>query len=150
MPISEALLEVREYAGAGYMPLIDFGAWRVAVMRFADTLAPAKLDTMQRHNETDEVFVLLMGRCILFIGEGGERLDNIHAADMAPLKLYNVKKGVWHTHALSPDASVLIVENRDTSSQNSTMITLDAAQKQKLVKLAGQLGQGIAGADGHP
>ena len=49
---------------------------------------------MQRHNETDEVFVLLCGRCILFIGEGDEKVKAVHAQDMQPFKIYNVKKSV--------------------------------------------------------
>jgi hypothetical protein len=54
---------------------------------------------------------------------------------MEPLKLYNVKRGSWHTHTLSPDATVLIVENRDTATLNSPEITLDDEQRAKLIKL---------------
>ena len=94
---------------------------------------------MQRHDETDEVFVLLAGRCILFLGEGDERVAQIHAQDMQPLKLYNVKRGCWHTHTLSQEATVLIVENRDTLSSNSPEIPLDAAQKERIAALTRQL-----------
>jgi len=139
MPVPESLLEIRTYAGSGYMPLIAYGSWRVAVLRYADTLLPSSLDAMQRHDETDEVFVLLAGRCILFLGEGTERVSAIHAQDLALLKLYNVKKGCWHTHTLSPDATVLIVENQDTSASNSTRVALDSAQQEKIVRLASQL-----------
>ena len=139
MSIPESLLEIREYAGVGYQPLIDYEAWRVAVLRFINELLPQNLTKMQRHNETDEVFVLLSGRCILFIGAGDEHVTAIHAQDMEPLKLYNVRRRAWHTHALSADATVLIVENRDTSSNNSTEITLDEAQRRKLVELTDRL-----------
>ena len=74
---------------------------------------------MQRHNETDEVFVLLEGRCILFIGKGKETITSITAVDMVPRKLYNVRRGVWHSHTLNNEASVLIVENSDTTVKNS-------------------------------
>jgi hypothetical protein len=139
MTIPESLLEIREYAGAGYQPLIDYEAWRVAVLRFIDELLPQNLVNMQRHNETDEVFVLLSGRCILFIGAGDEHVTTIHAQDMEPLKLYNVRRHSWHTHTLSADATVLIVENRDTSSDNSTEIALDEAQRGKLVEWTDRL-----------
>lgn len=139
MSIPESLLEIREYAGAGYRPLIDYETWRVAVLRFIDGLLPQNLANMQRHNETDEVFVLLSGRCILFIGAGDERVTAIHAQDMEPLKLYNVRRQSWHTHTLSADATVLIVENRDTSSDNSTEISLDEAQRRKLIELTDHL-----------
>jgi len=139
MVISETLLEVREYAGEGYQPLIDFEAWRVAILRFHPELLPHNLDTMQRHDETDEVFVLLTGRCILFLGEGTDEVAGIFAQDMEPLKLYNVKRGAWHTHTLSDDASVLIVENRDTTLDNSPRVALNDQQRAELVRLTNAL-----------
>ena len=139
MSVPETLLEIREHTGTGYLPLIDYDAWRVAVLRYIDELLPQDLAKMQRHLETDEVFVLLNGRCILFLGEGDERVSNIHAQDMEPLKLYNVKKRGWHTHTLSKDAAVLIVENRDTASSNSAETTLDKEQRKRLMELTGQL-----------
>lgn len=133
--IPEKLLEVTGYSGEGYRPLIDYGQWRVAILRYIDELLPKHIGKMQRHAETDEVFVLLSGRCILFLGEGKESVGAIYAHDMQPLKLYNVKRGTWHTHTLSEDAVVLIVENRDTTSNNSPEIELNATQQQQLVEL---------------
>ncbi len=94
---------------------------------------------MQRHNETDEVFVLLQGRCILFVSEGRETACGIHAADLEQGKVYNVKKAVWHTHTLSRDAKVLVVENRATTYDNSPFTPLTAIQQQHLVRLAKSL-----------
>jgi hypothetical protein len=135
MAIDETLLEIRSYQEEGYKPLIDYGEWRVAILRYIDELRPEELDKMQRHDETDEVFVLLEGRCILFIGAGGESVSEIYAQDMEPLKLYNVKRSCWHTHTLSENATVLIVENRDTTEHNSPEIVLNPAQRARLVEL---------------
>ena len=128
MTIPTTLLEIHQYSEEGYKPLIDYGAWRVAILRYIDELLPENISKMQRHNETDEVFVLLKGRCILFIGEGDERIAQIYAEDMKPLKLYNVKRSCWHTHTLSEGTTVLIIENRDTSSNNSPEIDLTPLQ----------------------
>jgi hypothetical protein len=138
-PVSEKLLEVRDHHKEGYRPVIDYGAWRVAVLNFSDELRVENLTTMQRHNETDEVFVLLKGRCILFLGEGTEAVTAVHAVDMQPNKIYNVKKAVWHTHTLSRDAMVLIVENRDTAFGNSPFCSLADGQRQAIVELAERL-----------
>jgi len=135
--VAEDLLEVRAYDGEGYLPLIDYGAWRVAVLRYTPDLEADRLDTMQRHDETDEVFVLLTGRCMLFLGEGETEIGAIHGVDMAPLKLYNVKRGTWHTHTLDRDATVLIVENVDTVIANSPQEALSAHQRRQIVALAG-------------
>ena len=131
----EQLLEVKSYDGEGYLPLIDYGAWRVAVLRYIDELEADRLDKMQRHNETDEVFVLLAGKFMLFLGEGDETIGAIHGVDLEPLKLYNVKRGTWHTHTLDRDATVLIVENRDTVSANSPEKMLSVDQQRQIVKL---------------
>ena len=135
MTIANTLLEIREYNGEGYKPLVDFGEWRVAVLRYIDELLPHNIEKMQRHDETDEVFVLLEGRCILFIGEGDQEITKIHAQEMEPLKLYNVRRLCWHTHTLSKDAVVLIVENLDTAQHNSPEILLDLKQKAMLESL---------------
>ena len=136
MEIPETLLEIRSYTGEGYRPLIDFGDWRVAILRYIDELLPERLTHMQRHDETDEVFVLLAGRCILYLGEGGARVDAIRAIDMEPLKLYNVKRSAWHTHTLSEDATALIVENCDTTDTNSPQVPFDPAQRADVARLA--------------
>jgi len=141
MSISESLLEIREYNGIGYQPLIDYGEWRVAILRWHDDMLPENIEKFQRHNETDEVFVLLNGKCILFIGDGSDQLTEIHAVDMQPLKLYNVKRGTWHFHTVSDDAVILIVENCDTTSANSTDVILSETQKARLIELTRALWQ---------
>jgi ureidoglycolate hydrolase len=137
MVISEKLLEIRDYHGEGYLPLIDFGAWRVAVLRaLPQLLDPRLLDQMERHNETDEVFVLLAGACTLLLGTGDAEIKEIVAVKMEPLKLYNIKRAVWHTVMLTQDATVLIVENQDTTRDNSSYLTLTPAQREQLVAAA--------------
>jgi len=139
MPIDPELLEVRDYAGPGYRPLVDYGAWRVALLNYIDELLSERLDSMQRHDQTDEVFVLLAGRCLLFLGEGEGAVRQIFAEDMQPQKLYNVRRGAWHTHTLSRDACVLIVENCDTTNANSPRVPLSEAQRRQIVELTRQL-----------
>lgn len=137
--LPESLLEVREHHAPDYKPLIDFQSWRVALMNYAPDLVPEKIHKLQKHIETDEVFVLLAGRCILFLGEGEERVTEVHAVDMEPFKLYNVKRGVWHSHTFSTDAKVLIVENRDTTDANSPFVELSGDQREQVVKLTKKL-----------
>jgi hypothetical protein len=137
--ISESLLEIRDYTGEGYQPLIAYGAWRVAILRYIDELLPQHIGKVQRHDATDEVFVLLGGRCILFIAEGTDRVEGIHGEDMQPLKLYTIKRGTWHTHTLDQEATVLIIENDDTGPINSPEIELTAEQHVRLSTLTHEL-----------
>ncbi len=128
--IDPRLVEVSEYRGEGYRPLVDYGEWCVAILRNIDELAPENITFLERHNETDEVFVLLEGRCILLIGDGEE----IHAVEMEPHKLYNIKRGVYHSHTLSEDATVLVIENRDTGDWNSERMELTEGQREMILR----------------
>ena len=133
--MNTSLLHIHHHEGVGYAPLVDFEGWRVAVLNYSPDLLPENLTRMQRHNETDEVFVLLQGRCILFTGEGADEVSRIYAEDLQPNQVYNVKQAVWHTHTLSCDAKVLVVENRDTTYDNSPFIALTKGQQQEIVRL---------------
>ncbi len=125
-------IEVSSYQGEGYLPMIDYETWRVAILRYCEELEVQNLATMQKHVETDEVFVLLEGNCVLFTGGNETSIGEIAAIAMEPLQLYNVKKGTWHTHTLDHAATVLIVENRDTNATNSPTDRLTSAQIEQL------------------
>lgn len=137
MTLDERFLEVKEFLGEGYQPCVDFGRWRVAVLRYIEELHPENIDALERHNETDEVFVLLAGKCVLLIGDGDTKDQAVHPVDMDPGKIYNIKKGVYHSHALSRDALVLIVENRDTGATNSDRLFLTEEHREEIRSLSG-------------
>ena len=136
MDINSNLLEIKEYTEEGYSPVIDYESWRVAILNYCRELLPENITKMQKHNESDEVFVLLKGEFILYIADGENTIENITAAKLEPLKMYNVKKGVWHTHTLSKDAMVLIVENVDTDVFNSPEIELNLNERNKIIQLS--------------
>ena len=55
---------------------------------------------MKRHNNTDEIFVLLFGRAVMLTMEDGR----IQSQELEQGKAYNVQKGTWHYLAVSADA----------------------------------------------
>lgn len=138
--MNQNCLEVCEHLGEGYQTLIAYGEWRVAILRYIDELLPEKITYLERHCDTDEVFVLLEGRASLLLAGNEPVFQEITAWEMAPRKLYNVKQDVWHGILLSEDASVLIVENRDTCEENSQYFFLSPEQCQQVIAL-GQSGQ---------
>lgn len=133
MDIDERHLEIKQYDDEGYMPLIDFQSWRVAVLNYCEELEPQNISKFQRHDESDEVFVLLNGNCTLFIADGKDDIGTIYPKPMEPLKLYNIKKSTWHSHTLSKDAVVLIIENANTCLSNSPEIYLSENNKKSLL-----------------
>lgn len=135
-------IEVTEFQKEGYKPLVEYEGWKVAVLRFCDDLLPENVRTMQKHLFTDEVFVLLSGNFVLYEAGDGELPGIVEAVNLEPYKLYNVKKGVWHNHTMTPDGTVLIVENQETqdTEDNSPIRPLNEEQKAKLCRLCKELG----------
>lgn len=135
MPEKSMDIEISEYTEPGYSPVVDYESWRVAILNDIDELEVPNLKTMQKHLLSDEVFVLLKGSCTLFTGGNGTEIGKIQSTTLEPCKCYNVKAGVWHTHTLSPDSSVLIVENQNTCDENSPTVQMLEAQIEELRSL---------------
>lgn len=144
MSIDSNLLKISQYTGPGYAPQIDFETWRIAILNYCEAVRPESINQMQRHDLSDEVFVLLRGHCLLIIGAGDQTIDKIYFEELQPYKLYNVKRGIWHNHILSQDASVLIVENQNTSDKNSPQIMLNDHQRSEIVRSSGYFAQDAA------
>ena len=137
--IPPSLLEIRKSNSPGYQVLVASPLWRVAMLSASPESTADDRVIFQRHDETDEVFILMQGRCILFLGEGDGIVSNLYAVDLKPFTAYNVKKRTWHTHILSPDARIIIVENQDTSQANSPRVELTADQHTEIKLLVQQL-----------
>ena len=129
------LVDIKEFRGSGYKPLVVFEEWRVAVLRFLDELLPENINRMERHILTDEVFILTEGQATLIIGGCGSAVDQVSLLEMKTSDFYNVKKGVWHAIVMSKDAHVVIVENDSTSEDNSEYCNLTSDQKGTLRSL---------------
>lgn len=104
-------LEVYEWAGEGYKPLLFSEGWQVALLNWESLFDRMNLNEIERHNESDEAFVLLKGKAaILTRPEGGE----LKVSEMKHGTIYNVPCRVWHNFLATRDVQFLIVENRDT------------------------------------
>lgn len=136
--MNQKMLEFFDYNGPGYKPMLDYGAWRVAYLRYCDEYMPKNVTRLERHIETDEVFVLLNGHAILFFGRGEAGVKRLHSQVMTPGKIYNVRRKVWHAVIVSKDANILIVENNDTGDVNTEFFTLDDFQRGWIVETARQ------------
>lgn len=128
-------IEIIQFPEEGYHPLMHYKEWRVAVLKFCPDLLLENIKTMQKHLETDEVFVLLKGSCTLFLAGDGEQIGTPEKVELKPGRIYNVKKGFWHNHIMSEEGEVLIIENEDTSDENSPIKQLDKEQVRKLHNL---------------
>ena len=106
-------IEIFEHGGTGYCPCMHYGEWRVAIANFGEHFDKEKYEYLERHMQTDEVFVLLDGEATLISGK------EFSETKMEKGKIYNVKKGAWHALNMSRDTKVLIVENHNTTRENT-------------------------------
>lgn len=112
-------IEIYDYFGPDYKTVMSFEGWRVAYLNYGEKFNDETIVRIERHNETDEVFLLLEGEATLIIGENMEKIP------MQLHKVYNVPKGVWHHVMPCKNSRILIVENENTGIDNTEYIYLD-------------------------
>ena len=112
-------IDVYDYTGDNYMTVMRYDKWRVAYLNHGDRFVEENFHKVERHMETDEVFVLLEGEATLIIGE------ELNKIEMEKNKVYNIPKGVWHHIFTKEGTKVLIVENEDTCDENSEFMLIN-------------------------
>lgn len=103
-------LQTLRWDDEGYAPLVFSNGWQTAILNWEPGAEVDAVYRVERHNLTDEVFVLWKGSGALVIAEP----DSLQVVDAEPGVIYNVTVGTWHTVIASQDSSWIIVENRDT------------------------------------
>jgi ureidoglycolate hydrolase len=123
---SSDLVETGSCFEQKFMPVITIGEWRVAVLRQCGKVYPQCIQQVERHNETDEVFILTVGKADLIIvaEKNGQFIPFVNPMELNVA--YNVKRSVWHHVVLSEDAHIFLFEKADTTTENSDYMTLDA------------------------
>ena len=111
-------LDIIEYGGKDYKRLVNGAKWTLATLNYAARFDEANFAQLERHNQTDEAFVLLSGEATLLVGAEVARVR------MEPLKYYNVRAGVWHHIFVTPGTRVLVAENADTSLANTDYLDI--------------------------
>ena len=67
MTISKELLEIGQFFDDGYKPVLDFHGWRVAMLRYGEFVDAKDLHQVERHRNTNEVFILTVGQADLIL-----------------------------------------------------------------------------------
>ncbi len=103
------IIEKSLHLGQGFKVMTEFEGWKIGILRYSERFS--RFSEMERHLKTDEAFVLICGSAVLYTDK--EKIDMEIGA------VYNVPVGVWHHVVVSEDASVIVVENKDTSKENT-------------------------------
>ncbi len=128
-------IESAEYKDGGLLRVYENEKWMVGIKNWKPANDIEGIDCLERHNGTDELFVLLAGSCtLLFANEKGGGME-IDAEVMEPLKLYKIPRSLWHNTVTKKDTKLLLVEDSSTSSKNSDVVLLDQAQLARVREL---------------
>ena len=103
------MIEISAQTAEGFKVMAEYGEWKVGMLHYNARFS--RLGEMERHLLTDEVFVLMSGVATLYT-------DN-ETVEMEPYAVHTVPVGVWHHIVVSEDANVVVVENRNTSIENT-------------------------------
>ncbi len=124
-------VEFYRYEEVGYQKLFSFNSWRIAILNYIEELEPQNIEYLECHKLTDEAFILLEGEAVIFIFED----DKIVPYKLNKNEVCNIKAGVYHTHILSEDCKLLIVEEESTSYENSHRIYINEEQRKQIEKV---------------
>lgn len=123
-------MKIQEFAfeGEGLTRVFENEKWMVGIKNWKPANDITGIDCLERHNKTDELFVLLAGRCtLLYANEVDGKLE-IGAVEMQPMKVYNIPATLWHNTVTQKDTKMILVEDSSTGMANSDVLPLDAAQ----------------------
>ena len=126
-----AALEIHNWHGAGYCPLVFSDDWQLALLNWEPSFSLENLGEIERHVASEEVFVLVHGRALLFVFDAAGQLAS---SDMQPGVVHNVLRGSWHNLLATPDASWVIVEKRDTHLHDTHLRQMVTEERQALLE----------------
>lgn len=119
------LVQVGASFAQTYAPVLEFEGWRVAMLRCNDAVAPTNFTRVERHWNTNEVFILTAGAADLIIldrsdEERGQDVPIRYFVEhMRPSVAYNVGQSVWHHVVMTQDAHIVLIEKADTGLATS-------------------------------
>ncbi len=107
-------MDIFTYTGEDFKAVLESGEWKIGILRWSERFS--QFHVMERHLLTDEVFVLLDGEATLYESSDGLRFLK---QEMQKNHVYSIPRNVWHHITVSVDATVLVVENRNTRKENT-------------------------------
>lgn len=119
-------IEQYTYEGDGLQLVFDKGEWVVGIKNYKSANDIENLKIFERHNKTDEQFILLQGSCTLLVLDG----QQVVGLKMETGKVYNIPTSIWHTTIMKPGTKMVLIERSGTSLDNSDLLELTEAQIQ--------------------
>jgi len=128
------LLVRASYDGAGIGGTVEGRGYTILLLNYLPRLSPDTIMDMQRHLETDESFILLQGKAVLFAAAGEDTPGELEHYVLKPGVIYTVPRNIWHTQCMTQDAKILLVESSGTVAENSPRCPITEAQRLQIME----------------
>ncbi len=107
----------------GFKRIYENENWTVALKNAGESNRRDHVNCLERHNCSDEIFILLTGSAVMMEGEvSNKTVVGIKEEMMELNKLYLIPQGVWHNTYMMEGARFVIIENCDTSYENTDVV----------------------------
>ena len=133
-------MEILQYAfeGEGMTRVFENAKWMVGIKNWKPMNDIANINNLERHNETDELFILLKGRCTLLYANETESGLDIQAVEMEPLRVYNIPRTLWHNTVTEHDTKLALIEDSSCGPANSDVRDLTQKEIARVHQLLGR------------
>lgn len=125
-----------EFAGEGMQCVFENEKWTVGIKNWKPANDITGIDMLERHNKTDELFVLVAGACTLISAEETEGGMKFSKVVMEPNKVYNIPATLWHNTITRRDTKMILIEDSNTSMDNSDIYPLKPEEIAEIQALA--------------
>jgi hypothetical protein len=118
----------REHDGEGLKRVYENGAWMVGLKNYKPANDALLFTEVERHVQTDELFLLLAGSCVLLslFEENGALRFEAQAMKIGALSV--IPRGLWHTTVTKPGTRLALIEDPETGAANSSVRVLSSAE----------------------
>ena len=117
-----------EFTGEGMHRVFENEKWTVGIKNWKPANDIPGIDNLERHNLTDELFVLIAGSCTLIFANETDGGLEFGAVKMEPNKVYNIPATLWHNTVTQKDTKMILIEDSSPSNENSDILPLTPEQ----------------------
>jgi ureidoglycolate hydrolase len=117
-------IDILEFNEEGMKRVYENDKWLVGIKNWKPANDITGIDCLEKHNLTDELFVLIAGMCTLVTASEVDGLMVFDKVVMEPHKVYNIPKTMWHNTITSKDTKMILIEDSSSSMENSNLYML--------------------------
>jgi ureidoglycolate hydrolase len=122
--IPKHLMIVGESFEQTYKPVLEFDGWKVAMLRYFNAVERNNFYRVERHWNTNEIFILTDGEANLIVCDGEDNPKEIYVFPMKQNVAYDIQKSVWHHVVMSKDAHIILIERSETGLDTTDYFVL--------------------------